>query len=82
MFYTDTQALILDAITQYGLAVLGIISVIIVIALAYLIYQVGWYKLLHDQSLTIGGYYIRKTPYKGYNRFRSKSWNLKNTLTR
>lgn len=80
MQYTDTQNLILSAISQYGLAVLAIISAIVVIALAYLVYKFGVDRLLHDQSLMIGGFYVRQTPYKGYNRFRSRKWNLKNTM--
>jgi len=74
-----TQNLILSAITQYGLAVLGIISAIIVIALAYLVYQFGLSRVLHDKSLMVGGYYLRNTPYKGYNRFRSQRWNNEHT---
>lgn len=80
MNLNDTQNLITQAITQYGLAVLGIISAIIVIALAYLVYRKGYDMVFHDSSLMIGGYYIRSKPYKGYNRFRSKSWNIKNTM--
>jgi len=30
-----------------------------------------------DESLRIGGFYLRKLPYKGYKRFHSQEWNLK-----
>lgn len=76
----ETQNLISLAITQYGLAVLGIITAIIVIAVAYLVFKFGWSRLINDQSLCIGGYYVRNKPYKNYNRFRSQSWNMRNTL--
>jgi len=79
MNYSDTQNIILDAITQYGLAVLGIISAIIVIALAYLVYKVGISRAFNDQSLMVGGYYLRSLPYKGYNRFRSRKWNMEHS---
>ncbi len=76
----DTQSLIIQAITDFGQAVLGIISAIIIIALAYLVYKVGWYRLINDKSLMIGGYYLRNKPYKNYNRFRSREWNMNNTM--
>jgi len=79
MTVTAIQTLILSAITQYGLAVLGIITAIIVIGVAYLVYQFGVSRLLHDRSLMIGGYYLRNTPYKGYNRFKSQKWNIEHT---
>lgn len=74
----DTQTLIIDNVAVYGYAVLSIIGAILVISIGYLVFRYGW-KLVCDQSLEIGGYYLRKTPYKGYNRFRSKAWNMKHT---
>jgi len=32
-----------------------------------------------DRSGTIGGFYYARTPYKGYNRWRSKEWNMEHT---
>jgi len=45
MDYTDTLAIISSAITQYGLSVLAIITSILAIGLAYLVFTFGWYKL-------------------------------------
>jgi hypothetical protein len=36
-------------------------------------FVVSW---LSDNSFSIGGYYMHDLPYKGYNRFRSKEWNM------
>lgn len=80
MDITATQTLILSAISQYGQSVLAIISAIIVIALAYLVFTFGVDRLLHDKSLMIGGYYVRSKPYKSYNRFRSQKWNMEHTM--
>jgi len=33
-----------------------------------------------DRSGRIGGFYYWKTPYKGYNRFRSQKWNEEHTM--
>jgi len=32
-----------------------------------------------DRSGTIGGFYYARTPYKGYNRWRSRKWNMEHT---
>lgn len=74
-----TQALILDALQTFGLAVLAIIGATLVVGIAYLVFKKGW-SLFYDKSLMIGGFYVRNTPYKGYNRWRSQAWNMKNTM--
>lgn len=37
-------------------------------------------RIAKDKSLRIFGVYVRSVPYKGYKRFKSKEWNIKNTL--
>jgi len=63
-------------IASFGLHALAILAGTLGIAVALLVFRFGWFALLHDQSLEIGGYYLRSTPFKGYNRFRSKKWNI------
>lgn len=77
---TDTQNLILTGATTFGTSVLVILASLIVIIIGYLVFRKGINALLYDQSLQIFGFYVRKTPYKGYNRFRSMEWNMKNTM--
>jgi len=79
MDYTDTLTLILTNLAIYGLAVLAILGAVVGLALGYLVFKYGW-RLLNDQSITLGGYYLRSTPYQGYNRFRSQTWNSKHTM--
>jgi len=77
----DTSlSILLSAITDYGASILIILSSVIIVGLGYLVYRFGWSKLMHDQSLMIGGFYVRNTPYKGYNRWRSRAWNMKHTM--
>jgi len=71
--------LILTQITVLGLAILSILGAITVLMLGYLVYKYGK-RLLFDQSITMGGYYLRNTPYAGYNRWRSQKWNSKHTM--
>jgi len=78
MSYTDTITIILNILTVFSAGVFVIISSVIVIATAYLLFRFGWRTVITDQSLMLGGYYLRKTPIKGYNRFRSQAWNYKN----
>lgn len=73
-------SLISGAITDFGVAVLTVVSATLVLGLGYLVYKFGISRLLHDQSLMIGGFYVRNTPYKGYNRWRSREWNMKHTM--
>lgn len=74
-----TQALIINGLTTFGLAVLAIIGAVLVLGIGYLVFKKGW-SLFYDKSLMIGGFYVRNTPYKGYNRWRSREWNMKNTM--
>lgn len=78
---TNTQVtnLILSTLADWSFYIFIIISSVVGISLAYLVYKFGW-RLINDQSLMIGGFYLRNTPYKGYNRFRSRKWNMSNTM--
>jgi len=80
------QSLILSGITSFGLAVLGIITAIIVISVAYLVFNFGYKTLFLGQTSLISSriqffdHAPFTKPYKGYNRLRSQSWNIKNTM--
>jgi len=76
----QTQTIVLDTLTTYGLATLAILGAVLTVSVAYLVFRFGWERLANDRSLKIFGIYVRDTPYKGYNRFRSQKWNLKNTM--
>lgn len=71
---------ILNSLIDFGTALLAVLGVILGLGLGYLIFKFGWKRLTQDKSLMIGGFYLRNTPYKGYNRWRSKSWNMKHTM--
>lgn len=80
MSASSTQTLITDGITTYGTAALAILGAVLVLGIGYLVFKFGWRKLITDKSLMIGGYYLRNTPYKGYNRLRSQKWNMEHTM--
>lgn len=75
MNVANAQALILNAIQDFGSSLLYIVGAFLVIALGVLIFKIGW-GWLHDQSYSIGGFYLHNLPYKGYKRFRSRKWNM------
>lgn len=79
MNFTATQDLILLAIGTLGASVVVIIATTLSLGVAYLIFTYGW-RLINDKSFMIGGFYIHNTPYKGYNRWRSKKWNMEHTM--
>lgn len=66
--------IILEQIETFGLAMLGALSTFVIVGVGFLVFREGK-KFLLDQSYSIGGYYLRKTPYRGYRRFRSQKWN-------
>lgn len=72
---SNAQAVILNAIQDFGTSLLYIVGACLVIALGVLIFKIGW-GWLNDKSYSLGGYYLHNLPYKGYKRFRSKKWNM------
>lgn len=76
MSHTSILNLIQSTLITFSLSVLAILTVVIGIGVAYLIFRFGWKRVITDQSLMLGGYYLRKVPIQGYNRFRSQSWNM------
>jgi len=74
------QSIILQAIAEYSLSMIAIIGTIITVIVGFLVFKKGIHALVNDQSLMIGGFYVRNTPYKGYNRFRSRKWNMEHTM--
>lgn len=81
MNITDTTTLILNAITLFGEKIAIILGAVIGIGVAYLVFNSGWH-LLQGTTFTSWAWLDRMTykPYKGYNRFRSRKWNMENTM--
>lgn len=73
---TTATSLLLTSLNDFGLSILVILGAVLIIGIGVLIFHYGWDRLAHDQSLEIGGYYVRNLPYKGYKRFHSKKWNM------
>jgi len=79
MTAASTTALITDAATEFGGAMLTILGAVLVIGVGYLVFRKGWKRIKEiasDRSIKVGGYYLRNVPFKGYHRFRSEKWNL------
>jgi len=89
MDYTDTLGLISDSFIEFSGKAIIILGSFILLALGYAIFKFGWAKLstiltapmnLRDRSMRVGDFYLWKTPYKGYNRWRSSKWNAEHTM--
>jgi len=83
MTITATQNLILATLSDFGSALLIILGAVIGVAVAYLIYSFGWSLITGKTGFFTSlfptlDHKIYK-PYKGYNRFRSKEWNMSHT---
>lgn len=73
------QELILSQLLALGVSILAILASLSLLLVGFLVFKFGTYKLFHDRSLNLFGFYLRDVPYKGYNRFKSRSWNSKHT---
>jgi len=67
--------LILDALADFGTMLLAVVGACLVIGIGALVFREGK-RFMMDESYSLGGYYLRKLPYNGYRRFRSKNWNM------
>jgi len=76
---SSATQLVLGAAVDFGYAAVVVLGSVITLSLGFFIFRWGWKTLLRmagDQSLSIGGYYLRNLPYKGYSRWHSKKWNM------
>jgi len=78
---TVVSDVVIPNLTQYGWSIFYVLVAVIGISVAWLVFVYGRSMLRSfDYSGSLFGFYYAKTPYKGYNRFRSKDWNIKNTM--
>jgi len=86
MTASATQALITDGVTIFGTAVLAIFGVVLVIGIGYLVFDFFYKTIIQGRTSKISSKIMFldhapfTKPYKNYNRLRSQSWNLKNTM--
>ena len=73
--------LITDTLTSFALALVSILGAGIGIGVAYLVFRKGWLIIQGRTWQTFSPFLDRLTykPYKNYNRFRSRSWNVEHT---
>jgi hypothetical protein len=77
MNLTAIQNLMISTLNDFGDYVLIILSSVIGIAIAYYLFNFAWH-LIQGTTFTGWAWLDRHTykPWKGYNRFRSKKWNM------
>jgi len=78
---SGSDRLLYETLIVYGTVLLIFAGYTIALGLAVLVFNYGW-RLIKDRSFTIGGFYVRDLPYKGYNRWRSKKWNMTEGIKR
>jgi len=75
----STTDIVIATIYDFGSQGVQILAAVIGVGVALLVFDWGWRQVrlfMVDQSYSIGGFYLRRTPYAGYHRFRSKKWNM------
>lgn len=86
MTASSTTAIILSAVSDFGLAVLAIIAGALTLGLAYLVFDFGYKTIIQGRTSMVSSKIMFLDhapfvkPYKGYNRLRSQEWNIKNTM--
>lgn len=86
MNITQSQSLIISTLLDFGLAVLAILGSVLVLGLAYLVFDFGYKTIIHGRTSRISSKILFLDhvpfvkPYKGYNRLRSKRWNIEHTM--
>jgi len=78
-FYASSSQTVVQGIISLGQNQFLIWSLLIGLIFALSLIVWGIYKTM-DMSGRIGGFYYAKVPYKGYNRWRSQSWNAEHTM--
>lgn len=76
---TAVTSLLVQNIASFGVLALGILGACLALSIGLFVFRYGWdwiKRAAGDQSVRIGGFYLRKTPWAGYNRFRSRKWNM------
>jgi hypothetical protein len=80
-------SLIISTINTFSSSALTIVTAVIAVGLAFLLFRWGKNLVWHADGTTnwLGRHSttwdkLTYKPYKGYNRFRSRSWNIKNTM--
>jgi len=71
--------LMISQTQQLGTALFLVAVSFFTVAVGILVIPWGFKNLLRmagDQSLSIGGFYVRNLPYKGYKRFHYRKWNM------
>lgn len=74
-FYASSSEAVRAGIISLGTNQFLIWSFLISLVLALFLILWGVYKTM-DMSGRIGGFYYARTPWRGYNRFRSQKWNM------
>jgi len=75
--------IVISSAGDYAKYLLVVLGVVIAIGVGMILFNVAWNLVKHggfDMSGRVMGFYYARTPWRGYNRFRSQKWNEENTL--
>lgn len=81
---TGIAGLIAAQAYNVGEVALAILATTLAVPVSLFVFRWGWGEVkraLTDESYTIGGFFVRKVPYAGYNRWRSRKWNMEHTAS-
>jgi hypothetical protein len=79
----DATNLLVNAASEVAFSAFTILGVVLTIMVGFFVFSWGFAQVRRaavDQSYSIGGFYVRRVPYAGYNRWRSRAWNMAHTF--
>ena len=81
MTIDSIKNLIVSTLSDFGAVALVILTAVIVVAISFYLYRFG-VAIVTGTSFTGWAWLDRHTykPYKGYNRWRSRQWNMQHTM--
>ena len=78
---TSSLSLLFSTSSSFSMRLLAVFVLSLGIAVGVFLIKWGWANLKRfDMSGRIGGFYYARTPYRGYNRWRSQKWNMEHTM--
>jgi len=87
MELTAIQSLMTSTLSDFGNEVLIVLTAVIGVAIAYFLFKFAWSQIITSTGTTSNlgkrwAWFDRMTykPYKGYNRLRSRKWNMEHTM--
>jgi len=82
---TDISTILTTGMTTFGGQALIVLTALVAIGIAFYVFRWGWSvirRMIAGETVTRWSWLDKKLykPYKGYNRWHSRQWNVEHTM--